>query len=457
MAPTRPATLRAALQGAALHTGQAFTDDRDRIPLEAIASSTSLDGDAALRGRAVMLACSDQLTAALALVSLDGVAARILLCPPDLSTEHRRVLAAHAGVEFVVADAAADVAGPGLPIAACSRRIRPLDMGDEGEALPTEWLLATSGTSGVPKLVQHDLAGLTAAIASGPAAAGTVWGTFYDIRRYGGLQIFLRAILGGASLVLSRAGEAVADHLARLGAAGVTHLTGTPSHWRGVLMSPAADRVAPRYVRLSGEIADQAVLDALAARYPGAAIGHAYASTEAGVGFEVNDGLAGFPDAYLGTRGDVAMAVVDGALRVRSSRAARRYVGPDIPALADSDGFVDTGDMVERRGDRWHFVGRRNGIINVGGLKVHPEEVEAAINRHAGVRMSLVHARKNPITGALVVADVVMQPDAPADATTRAEILGQCRASLASHKVPVSIRFVPALATTAAGKLARHG
>ena len=66
------------------------------------------------------------------------------------------------------------------------------------------------------------------------------------------------------------------------------------------------------------------------------------------------------------------------------------------------EGFVDTGDIVERRGDRYYFVGRRGGIINVGGLKVHPEEVEAIINRHPDVRMSLVHSRKNPITGAAV-------------------------------------------------------
>ena len=96
-----------------------------------------------------------------------------------------------------------------------------------------------------------------------------VWGTFYDIRRYGGLQIFLRAALGDASLILSDADESVADFLARLGRDGVTHLTGTPSHWRRALMSPAIGKIAPRYVRLSGEIADQAVLDSLKARFPG--------------------------------------------------------------------------------------------------------------------------------------------------------------------------------------------
>ena len=77
--------------------------------------------------------------------------------------------------------------------------------------------------------------------------------------------------------------------------------------------------------------------------------------------------------------------------------------------LADQDGFVDTGDMVELRGDRYVFAGRRGGIINIGGLKVHPEEIEAVINRHPQVRMSLVRPKRSPITGSIVIADVVLK------------------------------------------------
>ena len=92
-------------------------------------------------------------------------------------------------------------------------------------------------------------------------------------------------------------------------------------------------------------------------------------------------------------------------------------------------------NMVERRGERWYFAGRRNGVINVGGLKVHPEEVEAVLNDHPAVRMSLVRARKNPITGAVVTADVALvDPDAAAtpEAQTalRDAILSACRAAL---------------------------
>ncbi|MEA2948265.1 MAG: hypothetical protein QOI40_3595, partial [Alphaproteobacteria bacterium] len=217
----------------------------------------------------------------------------------------------------------------------------------------------------------------------------------------------------------------------------------------------------PRYVRLSGEIADQAILDQLRALLPQASVAHAYASTEAGVGFDVDDGRAGFPAGIVGPgRGDVEMKVLDGSLRIRSSRVAGHYVGHERAELRDAEGFVDTRDMVELRGDRYYFVGRRDGIINVGGLKVHPEEIEAVINRHPDVRISLVRSRKNPITGAIVVADVVLRTE-PAGGNDRAaelkrEILQVCRNSLAQHKVPAAIRFVPSLDVAANGKIARH-
>jgi len=328
------------------------------------------------------------------------------------------------------------------------------------DASDTEWVLLTSGTTGVPKLVVHSLASLTAPIrAGGPAAAlSPVWSTFYDIRRYGGMQIFLRAAVSGGSLVLSSAREPVADFLARAGKHGVTHISGTPSHWRRALMNRAADRIAPRYARLSGEIPDQAILDDLKSCYPQAGVGHAFASTEAGVAFEVNDGLAGFPAQLLeNAGGEVEISVADGSLRIRSPRTASRYLG-DHPALRDADGFVDTGDIVEQRGNRCFFVGRRGGIINVGGLKIHPEEVEAVINRHPAVQMSLVKARKNPFTGAVVVAEVVVRSEAgTADDALRNEILAACRGELAAHKVPATVRFVPSLEVGAAGKLARRG
>jgi len=306
----------------------------------------------------------------------------------------------------------------------------------------------------------HSLPGLTAPIKSGQnQGSDVIWGTFYDIRRYGGLQIFLRAVLGRGSFVLSGADESPGDYLVRLGAHGVTHISGTPSHWRRALMSPSARAIAPRYVRLSGEIADQGILNTLRSFYPQAAVGHAYASTEAGVGFEVNDGREGFPASMVGGLGDVEMKVEDGSLRIRSARIAIGYIGEESAALMDDEGFVDTGDIVELRGDRYYFLGRRSGVINVGGLKVHPEEVETVINRHPAIRMSLVRSRRSPITGSVVVADVVLKGDqsdtSSQIADLKREILQLCHDSLAAYKIPATIRVVPALDVAPAGKLAR--
>src|SRR5665647_2011411 len=295
----------------------------------------------------------------------------MLLCPPDLNADHVKALIDDAEVDAIVTDQPARWADAGVYLVVAARAPVHTTASAKTERA-TEWLMLTSGTSGVPKIVGHTLEGLTGAIvADGPArGAPPVWATFYDIRRYGGLQIFLRAVIGGGSMVLSQPGEALADHVARLNARGVTHISGTPSHWSTLLMSGSASGFAPRYVRLSGEIADQAVLDGLRHAFPEASIGHAYASTEAGVGFAVNDGLEGFPASMVGPNRDgVEMKVEDGSLRIRSTRAAHAYVGRHAAALTDSDGFVDTGDMVELRGDRYHFVGRRGGIINIGGLK----------------------------------------------------------------------------------------
>jgi acyl-coenzyme A synthetase/AMP-(fatty) acid ligase len=431
------------------------------VRLAALTGGSALGGRLdELRGRSVLLTTKDQLPAALALIELDGVARRMVLCPPDLPPEHLASIIATASVDAVVGDP-----GVGEPAAAgveclvtCTSDLAP-GAPDRRASEQTEWVLLTSGTTGVPKLVVHNLASLAGAM-TGRVTLGThaVWSTFYDIRRYGGLQIFLRAMLGGGSMMLSSAGKPVASFLVRAGKHEVTHISGTPSHWRRALMSPAARRMAPRYVRLSGEIADQAILDHLRAVYSNADVAHAFASTEAGVAFDVGDGLAGFPQRLIDEAGaGVEMQVEDGSLRIRSSRTAYRYLGSTAELLRGADGFVDTGDMVELRDGRYHFVGRRGGIINIGGLKVHPEEVEAVINRHPSVRMSLVKARKSPITGAIVVADIVVEAASgvPETEGLKNEILDACRQALARHKVPTVIHFVPTLDISASGKLAR--
>ena len=426
------------------------------IALTDAARGTSLSGRRSeLVGKSVLVATRSQLASALALFELDGVAARLIICPPDFGQDRLCSAIAQAGVDAIVCDDPARDLGDAKPLYFVSTTLTE-DPSERPLRVETEWIMPTSGTTGAPKLVAHSLAGLLGAIApSAPHANPIVWATFYDIRRYGGLQIFLRAVSTGATLTLGDAAETLVSHLGRCRAAGVTHMSGTPSHWRRLMMSGYAAMIAPDYIRLSGEVADRAILEALKSAYPLARIAHAYASTEAGVGFEVNDGLEGFPASVLTESRDVELRIVDGSLRIRSARTATRYIGRDDLALADADGFIDTDDMVEQRGDRFYFKGRRAGVINVGGLKVHPEEVEQIINQHDAVSMSLVKARRNPILGDVIVANVVLKASSDAPAALKDDILSACRARLDRHKVPAIVTFVPSLEIGESGKLAR--
>ena len=459
---SKHSSLWSAVQNAPDLRRQFLWDARTSARLGDLAHGSALAGKGEeLRGGSALVATADQLTAALALLELDGVARRLVLCPSDFPPQHYRFVIDAAELDAVVFDSgSAGTVGHALPRAVeCHSAITAI-RSDRSVSEQTEWVLLTSGTTGVPKLTVHTLQTLAGAIGPGAAPAQpTVWSTFYDIRRYGGLQIFLRAVLGSASLVLSNAAEALSVYLTRAGRRGVTHISGTPTHWRRELMSPAAHNIAPQYIRLSGEIADQVLLDHLRSFYPQARIAHAFASTEAGVAFEVNDGLAGFPAELIEKVDGVDMKIREGSLRIRSNRNAVRYLGREDNSLMDADGFVDTGDILELHNGRYYFAGRRDGMINVGGLKVHPEEVEAVINRHPQVRMSLVRTRKSPITGSVVIADVVLEqalePVNGRSDELKQDLLRFCRTELAAHKMPASINFVPALAVDASGKLAR--
>ena len=429
-----------------------------------------------LRGRSVFLSVRSPLTAALALLELDGVARRVVLAPPDLASQHVPALVQSTQAEVWLGDSnmpdrthtragsAADLEN--VPIGS-----RQLEAGDIQRRFSqeTEWVLLSSGTAGVPKPIVHTLATLQAPLAQEPSGPlGLMWSTFYDIRRYGGLQILLRALHSGSLLL--RSGEtSLPEFLASAARAGVTHLTGTPSHWRAALMSGVGSQIVPGYVRLSGEIADQGILDNLRHAYPQAQLVHAFASTEAGLAFEVHDGQAGFPAILLTVAPGQKVAgcklvagleikLQDETLRIRSPAIAIRYLGAEAGPLHGPDGYVDTGDRVELREGRAYFAGRAGGIINVGGLKVHPEEVEAIINTHPRVRISRVTARRSPITGALVIAEVVpTEPSWPEQKEQGLvqEILELCRGALPAYKVPARVHLVPHLPISAAGKLVR--
>jgi acyl-coenzyme A synthetase/AMP-(fatty) acid ligase len=285
--------------------------------------------------------------------------------------------------------------------------------------------LQTSGTTGAPKWAGHSLDALIATIQPGREPAR--WLLTYNPGSFAGVQVILSALVSGHTLVAPPYGASVGD-MADLAVTNVvTHISGTPTFWRAFLMALGERPLALKAVTLGGEAVDQTILDALKARFPDAILRHIYATTELGRVFSVSDGRAGFPVKLL--KGRLGLSE-HGTLTV---------------------GGVDTGDVVEVVEDRVLFRGRADSMVNVGGVKVFPETVEAHILASPWVQEVRVTSKPNPITGAILVADIVLKP-LPGDhePEIRAHI-----AALPRAQRPASLRFVEAIETGATGKKAR--
>ena len=114
----------------------------------------------------------------------------------------------------------------------------------------------------------------------------------------------------------------------------------------------------------------------------------------------------------------------------------RLYIRSPYVNRADAAGWIDTGDLVERRGERFYFIGRaENTMINVGGQKAFPPDIEAHLMTHPEVLWARVTARKAPLVGALPVAEVVLK--SPTDQNEAEQMLNaHCEAGLAEYAVP---------------------
>jgi acyl-coenzyme A synthetase/AMP-(fatty) acid ligase len=315
-------------------------------------------------------------------------------------------------------------------------------------------LLTTSGTTGKPKVAVHDLDKLMGRVRTGQPDAR--WLLAYHPASFAGMQVLLTAFFSGG-LLLAFAGLSASELIARTLDSGATHVSGTPTFWRALLLArrPGDASSAFRQITIGGEAVDQSTLDALQAAFPAARIIHIYASTEAGALFAVKDGRAGFPASWLddGVEG-CSLRIRESILQVQSPRAMRNYSRGGSGNIFTSDGWLITGDLVEVHAGRVIFAGRADNVINVGGGKVMPEQVEAALTALPFVKEARVSGVKNPLAGIILAADIVRTEPLP-EAEVRQVIFAALSARLEPHKIPRLYRLVDRIPTNAVGKKER--
>lgn len=317
--------------------------------------------------------------------------------------------------------------------------------------------ILTSGTTGLPKAARHTWRSLSRPVRCNNSYVNTRWLCPYPLHLYAGIQVFVQALWNWATLTVP---SSIEPHViaSTLLAHKVQYASGTPTFWRQ-LLTYAGTRVTKhsnlRQITLGGEIAPQDLLDYLRFAFPHARIAHIYACTEMGRLFAVTDGKEGFPANYLKDppeRG-IQLRIVDGQLVVTSQNSMEGYVGLHAHSM-DPTGWFSTGDLVEVCGERVCFRGRTDEIINIGGSKVLPSEIESVIRKVPGVYQVRVYPKHSSLVGHFLAMDVVLLPEY-AEAETRPTIQQVSRANLQSFQIPRIINFVEQIATTAALKISR--
>jgi o-succinylbenzoate---CoA ligase len=302
----------------------------------------------------------------------------------------------------------------------------------------------TSGTAGMPKLVQFERRAIDAAVAASAFALEATprdrWICCLPLAHVGGMLVLLRSILLDAPVSVHPAFEprligaeknpsfisVVPTMLARLLDAGVD-LTG----FRGILVGGA---------RLSPEIRERA-------DRAGAPVIETYGLTES-CGGVVYDGLA--------LPGVQTRINPNGGIELRGPMLMLGYRFDDAATSAafTDDGWLQPGDAGEIDAEgRLHVVGRIDDLINTGGEKVWPHEVEVALREHPKVSEVGVGGRQDPEWGQRVVAFVV--PADPEEPPNLDELRAFAAARIARHKAPRELVLVDELPRTFSGKLRR--
>ena len=411
------------------------------------------------------------------LVGRTGAAALLYQPRPDASdplAAPRAVHEAHPGTRVIVNAAVEESGFESLSqlLAGAGERVRPASPAQLGTEDPVV-LFLTSGTTGNPKAVIDTYPALWAklqffadAYSPGPDDVHLM---YLPIAHAFGFKLTLTALLSGGRLVLldrfspEEALRLITDEQ-------VSVLPGTPTHLTLLLakLDPARHRVDTlRWAVSAAAPLRPPLLEEVYGRL-GVEIFFVYGCSE---GFltcttdreEIFRGTVG-KTVFRGPEGTPPTGAVTvfspddrtptppgevGEIAFETSSPVRYWGEPD----AATDGWYRTGDLGRIEPDGCLVVmGRLKELINRGGLKVAPAEVEAALIRHPHIADAGVIPAPDPVLGEAICACIVPKATSPPDLT---EVRSHMGATLARHKLPDELCVVEAIPRTKIGKVDR--
>jgi long-chain acyl-CoA synthetase len=418
-------------------------------------------------GAVVGLALESGRALAPALVAGWEFAATVVLVPPGLGSAELAAVADGLGPAVVVT-AAGDaeriaLAAGGTPAALTVDGLPPLALiarrreGRAADLAGAALVKLSSGSTGAPKAVLLTHANVAAEAANVVAALALRPGDRVvapvPLTHSYGFDLAVLAMLASGATLEQR--PALSPRRALADMAGATVYLGVPAIYRVAAEAPVSappDLSGARYLLSCTAPLSPELIQRFAERF-GVSICQHYGSSETGaVANHVPAQVLERPESVGRAVEGVSVHVADdtGELVVQGPAVAAGYAlgGPDGPTPL-AGGSFRTGDLAEI--DAGGFIrirGRRDAVINVGGLKVSPQEVSDALERHPAVRQAAVVGVPDRNGDEHVGAAVVL-----ARAVPDAELIAHCSGELAEHKVPRRIVVLDALPLGPTGKI----
>jgi acyl-coenzyme A synthetase/AMP-(fatty) acid ligase len=296
-------------------------------------------------------------------------------------------------------------------------------------------VLFSSGSTGSPKGVVHDCALLLEKFARPGKKKTTLSFLLFD--HIGGVDTLFNTLSSGGTLVTipSREPDTVC---AAIAAHRVHTLPTSPTFLNILLLSGAHERhdlSSLRLVAYGTEPMPAGVLARLGEALPGVTLLQTYGLSELGVlRTRSREGTLWVQFTGEGYQTQVR----DGILWVRTPTSMLGYL--NAPDRFDAEGWFCTEDAVEVDGDYLRILGRTSDLINVGGRKAYPAEIEAVLLSLSNVRDVAVFGRPNPLTGQIVAARINLITPEPLDDFKR-RMRQYCKERLPPYKVPLHVEF----------------
>ena len=300
-------------------------------------------------------------------------------------------------------------------------------------------ILFSSGSTGRPKAMIHDADRLLAPFQKKRTRKHRIL-IFLLFDHIGGLNTLFNGLATGALIVAphSRDPSVVAEAIERH---QVNLLPASPTFLNLLLMSGAVqnhDLSSLRCITYGTEPMPESLLHRIKTALPNISLIQTFGTSETGISQTVSRAsdstLIKFDDP------DSEYRIMEGELWIRSKNQVLGYLNHNMDRFTP-DGWFRTGDLVEEAADGFiKIIGRREDLINVGGEKVTPSEVESILLEIPEVMDCVVYSEDNAITGQIVAAKIVAAEDKDPKQLKR-QIKQHCRAKLSPYKVPARITF----------------